>query len=1049
MKKQQRPASTARKPHGTDTSQISIADSPPARNGAPPGTVASRVQFLQSLQKSSSPWSGPAPNPTPATSTRRRENSRTGFGRRLTNRFGLPALQSAQPYEEARADTSHSFLGLNTPRNSHVEEHGYADSRIRYSKSPGISGMVALVAQERTQLDAVAPWRGLSRSKSSRSMGRRQEGNDMDGHRSGLADHGHIVAEATILSLTAGEDDLHAFHRGYRSHEADTMKSENSFATTSTIRRQSVRDLFDDYGIERPEGLVSSIELSRDIEETPRPTRPHRFCHLCSWVNSGPSTKCWRCSHHLCSVCDDQSPQPVTRKKVSLSYSERFMKNKALEKQPSHVLSSEQRRAIEIEPVKQTPYRPGPTPIQKRAEANTSPPRKRSSPPSKFPEFHHEFPPTAKSYQAFHPPKYVPETPAKATDNTSRARVTTSVKDSPFMIADSTAKKQSITLFPFDPRSDNRQTLPSRHEHRLRHQHQHSPSSASSLRCERLNCQATHCKHQHAVLRMKEQENHYLRKEREETENGYVADTSLAEEDVHGHSHIHMQASESSIHTHSTFSRPQSHASRKALHSHQHQLGGTRESCVPEFVECRGYPRTGHIRHGSCSGTELVGECQHCLEDCQCAACQSTHHNVRCCTHKDHKAIVHQHHTPRREFSTPGLHVRPLSTPRKPSIPSSPIAAVRQSPRSANVETLTAHNLEQNLSSKQVLSKQPSLEKVPSIPLTKKSIFIKEASKPPTPPPWVSVPRSSLLRPFQQDPAEEQPNEHIPDFFASLKKTFTSPPVKDWGSTQLDNKNQNNVYEGREGRNAISQRKHSKVKEKGKLSSKDTTRSSSRTKISPPGSRKASRRLPALFQLREKDPVPALTQKLLQHQEEIRSVQETRNERIEAAPPEGVASLARRLEQKKRIPEQGSRKPEPNMRESRMASRAVSTDSTKKWRLRSVDKQPSSPCMNDNNRTLSEHRLEDDRLERTVKKQDRKVMSEARLDTHKRNVDEHECSWKRMTLDVHNGRNSGCNRKEANLGIIGITIILHFDEKEDMILKARSWTTTGEPRVLR
>lgn len=458
MKKQQPPSTTARTPqYKTDTSHVSIAYSTPARNGAPPGTVASRVQFLQSLETSSSPWPGPADKPTSTTPTRRRENSRSGFGRRLTNRFGPPALQSAQPYEEARVDTSHSFLGLNTPRKSHVEEHGHADSRIRYSKSPGINGTVAPVAQERTQFDAVAPWRGLSRSKSARSMGRRQEGNDMDGHRSGLADHGHIVAEATMLSLTAREDDLHTFHREYRSNEADTVNSENSFATTSTIRRQSVRDLFDDYGIERPEGLVSSIESSRDIEETPRPIRPHRFCHLCSWVNSGPSTKCWRCSHRLCSVCDAQSPQPVTRKEQGLVYSEKFMKSKAVENQPSHISTLEQRRIIEKEPVKHTPSRPGPSPIQRRTEGNASPPMNRSSPPSKFPEFHPEFSPTARPEQALHPPKSMPETSSNALHNSTRARMSTGVKDSPFMIADSTAKKQSVTLFPFDPRSDTRQ----------------------------------------------------------------------------------------------------------------------------------------------------------------------------------------------------------------------------------------------------------------------------------------------------------------------------------------------------------------------------------------------------------------------------------------------------------------------------------------------------------------------------------------------------------------------------------------------------------------
>lgn len=357
-----------------------------------------------------------------------------------------------------------------------------------------------------------------------------------------------------------------------------------------------------------------------------------------------------------------------------------------------------------------------------------------------------------------------------------------------------------------------------------------------------------------------------------------------------------------------------------------------------------------------------------------------------------------------------------------------------------SIELPVANSSAQDMSSKQVLSTRPSLEKAPSIPLSKKSAFIKEASKPSTPPPWVSVPRSSLLRPLQQDRTEERPDENIPDPFAPLRKTFVTLPLRAWGeSAQLYGKSKNTLYEARENRYKTSSRKRSKVKGEDTPSSRDTPRSLSRKKVSPPGFRRASRRLSALFQLREKDSIPALTQELLQHQEEIRNVQETRTERVEAAPPGGVAFLARTLEQKKRVPEQESRNPEQIMRESRTASKARSTDSTKNWGLRLVDK----------NKTLNGHRLEDDRLEETIEKQDRKVMSEARLDKSKRNVDEHECSWRRMVMDVRGG-SSGCNHNEAvNLGIMGITIILHFDEKEDMILKAGSWNSTGEPTVLR
>ncbi|CZR66211.1 uncharacterized protein PAC_16112 [Phialocephala subalpina] len=1101
--------------------QASRSETPRPRNGAPPGTVASRMQFLQSLQKTGNAGPLPLPPQVPTPSNRRRENSRTGFGRRLTNRFGPPAVQSGQPFEDARTDTSHSFLGLNTPRKSHVEEHGLADNRIRYSKSPGINGTIAPSTRERSQYDAVAPWGGLSRSKSSRSMGRKNDNNDMDVNRSELlAYHSHMIAEATIFPGPTHEDDPSRFRRNIKSNGEDTLKSEASFATASTIRRQSVRDLFEDYGIERPAGLASSKESSRDAGDTPRPTRPHRFCHLCSWVNSGPSVKCWRCSHRFCSVCDAQSPQPTTRKEPSLPYSERFSKSKGFENQASSLAPIEY-EATDVEPVKQTPVRPRPSVIQPTKQQQVLQPRRKSSPPTKFPDFHPELAPASRPSQASHPPKPVPEAPRSAAPDATGAQARTSVKDSPFLIADSTAKKQSIIPFPFDHNQNPR----SRHDHRIRHRHHqsHHPSSSSaSFRCERTGCLTTHCEHRnkrHAVSQIKGKEKQYTR---EETENGYVADTSRVEEELHNHSHLHTCSSNPPSHMNSNVSIPQSQVSYKPRHTHQQET--THESCVPEFVECHGYPRTGHVRHGSCSGVELVGECQHCVEDCQCAACQSTHHNVRCCTHKDHKAITHQHHTPQKKATLPDLHARPLSTHRKTSTPSRPVTTLPPRPQSAIAEQLPIHSPAQDNPPKQVLSTGPSLEKVLNFPPRKRSTFIQEAKKPPTPPPWVSLPRSSLLKAPQYDPVDDIQEEMVPGPFASLKKIATPPAASAWGESSHNVRNEQNgriwskTYaennrdcprNDRRDRSTMPSRRNSAVKEKRSISSKGNTRSSSRMKVSPPGSRKASRRLSALFQLREQESVPALTQKLLQHQEELRDSGEKRDDRIEAAPSGDVTSLARNLEHKEDKFVQDTRKSTHAVRESRMTSRAVSTDSTNKWRLRLVDKRPSPPCGND--MALREHKLYDDVLERIptdiqdrkimsktrlncykdkpqkrqVETQDRKVMSEARLktlNTHKttsgedvrherrkfesqdrkvmqedrvnkntreESVEEHECSWKRMVLEIQSGNTLRCNhRQAANMGIMGITIVLHFDDREDMILKAGSWSTTGEPGVL-
>ena len=58
-----------------------------AQDVVPSGTVANRVRFLQNLA---------IPNisaPPPPVSNRPRENSRTGYGRRISNRFGPPAVR--------------------------------------------------------------------------------------------------------------------------------------------------------------------------------------------------------------------------------------------------------------------------------------------------------------------------------------------------------------------------------------------------------------------------------------------------------------------------------------------------------------------------------------------------------------------------------------------------------------------------------------------------------------------------------------------------------------------------------------------------------------------------------------------------------------------------------------------------------------------------------------------------------------------------------------------------------------------------------------------
>ncbi|KAE9379360.1 hypothetical protein N431DRAFT_540963 [Stipitochalara longipes BDJ] len=276
---------------------------PSLQDAIRPGTVASRIQSLQKLASPSPPRSHPPPISIP-----RGEDSRTGFGRRINNRFGKPALQNTNPDEEPHKETAcHSFLGLNTPRVNHNEQHAISNRRTKFSRSPGINGQIIPDGMiTRTQYDSVAPWGVLSRSHRTRSMGRQITELESDAQtESNLSrKETRFTTEASRFQSDEETRYLDLYRRNNESRPAyDTMNSEVSNATNSTTRRQSVRDLFQDFGIERPAGLASR-ETSHDKADAPRIARRDTQCHVCLRVNSSVSPTCSKCSHKLCSQCN-------------------------------------------------------------------------------------------------------------------------------------------------------------------------------------------------------------------------------------------------------------------------------------------------------------------------------------------------------------------------------------------------------------------------------------------------------------------------------------------------------------------------------------------------------------------------------------------------------------------------------------------------------------------------------------------------------------------------------------------------------------------------
>ena len=195
-----------------------------------------------------------------------------------------------------------------------------------------------------------------------------------------------------------------------------------------------------------------------------------------------------------------------------------------------------------------------------------------------------------------------------------------------------------------------------------------------------------------------------------------------------------------------------------------------------EYVECHGYPRTGHGRHGSATSRAL-GQCQHCTDDCHCSSCQSAHHSVRCCMNEDHQSVVHRH---RRSSNARHPHIH-LDCPNLSSL-ASPASNTAAPP-----------------------TKRQKVEKSMSLPRSKNSTLLQKEAKPQpavdllnreesTVGTWVRT----LSDPWHKD--ENHPNCDTPtgDLAKSSEEHALSPnvrsPSKASQATTLDSGKQSRTF---------------------------------------------------------------------------------------------------------------------------------------------------------------------------------------------------------------------------------------------------------------
>jgi hypothetical protein len=1060
----------------SSTAQTNQASKSNISNVVPSGTVASRVSFLEKH---------PLPphillrrSPTDYT----RGHSRTGFGRRITNRFGTPAIRNGRPDKDpsyskhsndsAQLNTGHSYLGLNSTRTTHGHEHGRTDggSDRRDTSGTSILQKQSTIHQryaEKAQYDAASA-KSVAPKQHKSTFWKRKEMVDPyeidgSGNRSYFKDLTSLLPTPTS---GIGHSDMHS-HNG-KSREDYTVKSDFSTLTTSTVRRQSVRDLFDKHGIERPDGLVPDKEMAND--DTNKALKSKFRCRNCSWCNYESSSWCVKCKMVLRSVRSADSMSLISPKGKP-----HHARPTPDETASSSADSSEKENQPSTTSKKQdVPSRPGPRPLKVHKQI-LHPVVRLSSQTTTFSSFN-----TTQS-----PPKStvmsrkttIAEQPS-APSLFKGSRKTTLVKDSPFLIADHhISSTQSSRPFPLMMQGD------SIHCPEISRRHQYPEKNPTAVDCGSPGCRATHEDHEpyrHSVSCSANK-----RHVPEDKDSGYVADISFAEEPGQSPS---LPSSEVRSHV--------SNASALSLRSRK--LDVSNQSTNSEYVECHGYPRTGHGRHGSASGA--LGQCQHCIDDCQCTSCQNTHHSVRCCMNENHQGMVHHHrHSPRThqshnplECPTLTAHNPENSEVSPPASPTRTASTVIASALQPVMPFLPSETPRLNIKA-ELPTTIPTMGTPRSIPRFKQGTFRKESAQPPTPPTWISNPKLKTKSPSTLQPSKLQATRLTADTSLDVK-AITDPPtpfkeratlspdlsplsqngestVRTWVTTLPDPVKQHDKY-----RCSIPSCSQCGSKnKKSRLSSVRNPWRDSKTTAAGSASTSgsvASKNFSDLLNFADKNTVPLLkNQELLEHHEELVEMERQCDEMTEALSKRSPLSNHSGQIAPSKVSEQQEKK---NFSHNESSERETSTASSnevhaakkKGWLgLTLADKKPTPPCCTAPT-PVQEHKLSEDTIvpcpddepaqehflgdgpvvdefgyEKRMSTKRNSTIPKALVDSLVRSInkiEEHECIWKKRFVASQNGSVSqrGGDKEGVDALLKGLTVVIHWEGKEDLAIEA-------------
>ena len=772
-----------------------------------------------------------------------------------------------------------------------------------------------------------------------------------------------------------------------KSRQESTMYSDSSTVTTSTARRQSVRDLFDQYGLNRPDGLVPEDSISL-ISPKGEPSTAESVRKAFSSPQS---------------VEEKNQPRKTLKKLNTPSIPSRSDLGENRDVQPREVkrLSSQ---VLKLSSSKRESY---PTNLQPRKTTIAELPIAHALPKG--------------------------------------SRIAKLVRNSPFLIADHLLSGRSSRCFPL-----------------MIGDGAYRPESASggakstTSHHSSLNCQATHKDHEpyrHSVpcsLREKSAP--------EESSDASTGKDRLVDD----------SARITNMRPHKDKPQASKHSSYHTIESRNEgsQLPNQLSDCIShytqgsDYVECRGYPRTGHARHGSATSGAL-GQCQHCIDDCQCTSCRSTHHSVRCCINEEHQGMVHQHHHS-RTFQYLNEH---LDCPT--------FSLGNTNPRS-NV---------------------PTLEEEPDIlPRSTSRTFLEGEVKSPTPPSWIAKSMSKPPNLTQYSTLASDRTavdtvlsiEAIQNSAAPCKgrQKQSSPPfMVDFSSLEQNREAMGNPWVG--GRSNPWDEHETKRSYKGPIHDQDRLleRRSLSQRIPSKASRanttasgQPPRSVSEFLRLGEANAVPLLNQNLLRNQEKLKRIEKQCDDRLHALAQDHEPSS------------QNFRHKAPTRKGEnvRTMEKQVSTVGSKEaqtaqkqigWGYSLVDTQSKPSCCTDvpalvaehglsedelvppsNDPLLQEHFLHDDPIiDKSANKKPTHVtktsvdgiciregtltITEALVDSlikPSRKVEEHDFVWETKLLAHQNEKGGDCGKSiEVDfMPIRRLTIILHIDGQGDLVIEA-------------